>query len=402
MSRPAPFVVAHLTTADISLELLLRRQLDAVMDAGGSVIGISSPGPWVVGLEATGVRHVALGASTRGWSLLDDVRAMRQLWRALRTERPTVLHTHNPKTGAYGRILGRLAGVPIVVNTVHGLYATDDDRWARRLAVYAVEAVASRFSDAELVQSREDLATMVRWHLASPAKLGELGNGVDLGRFTPSAVAPRRRAEIRAEWGIDDDTVVVGAVGRLVAEKGYGELLIATRGLPGATVVIVGGEDPEKADALSPALIEEARLDGVVFAGHRDDMPDVYRALDLFVLASHREGFPRAAMEAAAMGLPVVATDIRGCRQVVDHEVNGLLVPAGDVADLRGAIARLVAEPETRARLGRAGRMVAQARFDDRDVIERVLRCYRDVADRKGVSFVPLDQEDVVVLAAHG
>ena len=167
MTRALPFTVAHLTTVDMSLELLLRRQLDALVVAGAEVMGISAPGPWANVLTAGGVRHVALPASTRERSLRADLRAAGQLWRLLRADRPTVLHTHNPKPGLYGRVVGRLAGVPIVVNTVHGLYATDDDPLAKRLLVYGLEGVASRFSDAELVQNPEDVETILRHHLAA-------------------------------------------------------------------------------------------------------------------------------------------------------------------------------------------------------------------------------------------
>ena len=228
MTRALPFTVAHLTTVDMSLELLLRRQLDAIVAAGAEVTGISAPGPWANVLTAGGIRHVALPASTRERSLRADLRAAAQLWRHLRAERPTVLHTHNPKPGLYGRVVGRLAGVPIVVNTVHGLYATDDDPLAKRLLVYGLEAVASRFSDAELVQNPEDVETIVRHHLAARGKVHLLGNGIDLARFRPSSVHPARRSELRAAWGAAPDTIVLGAVGRLVAEKGYPELFDAT------------------------------------------------------------------------------------------------------------------------------------------------------------------------------
>jgi glycosyltransferase involved in cell wall biosynthesis len=388
VTRALPFTVAHLTTVDMSLELLLRRQLDAIVVAGAEVVGISAPGPWVTGLTAGGIRHVSLPASTRERSLRADLRAAAQLWRLLRAERPTVLHTHNPKPGLYGRVVGRLAGVPIVVNTVHGLYATDDDPLAKRLLVYGLEAVASRFSDAELVQNPEDVETIVRHHLAAVRKVHLLGNGIDLATFCPSSVRPARRTELRAAWGAAPDTIVLGAVGRLVAEKGYPELFDATEGLAGARLVVAGPEDPDKPDDLSGDVRMRAIRDGVQFLGHRDDMVDVYGAFDLFVLASRREGFPRAAMEAAAMGLPIVATDVRGCRQVVEHDVNGLLVPAGDASALRAALSRLVAEPATRHRMGLASIERAAQLFDDRAVCERVLASYRNIAARKGIELV--------------
>ncbi len=149
--------------------------------------------------------------------------------------------------------------------------------------------------------------------------------------------------------------------------------------------MVAGTEDPDKPDALSPAILAAARDRGVVFIGHRDDIETLYAAMDIFVLASHREGFPRVAMEAAAMTLPVVATDVRGCRQVVDDGRTGFLVPAGDACALARAIARLGDDPALRRGMALAGRELAVAEFDERRVVARVLATYADVAARKGL-----------------
>ena len=120
---------------------------------------------------------------------------------------------------------------------------------------------------------------------------------------------------------------------------------------------------------------------GVTFLGHRDDVERLYRGFDVYVLASYREGFPRSAMEAAAMGLPVVATDIRGCRQVVADGETGVLVPARDGARLADALRRLVVDGEIRIRQGVAARVRALEHFDDRDVIATTLRTYETILD---------------------
>jgi glycosyltransferase involved in cell wall biosynthesis len=382
--RGRRLTVAHLTTVDVSLRFLLLAQLRAVLDLGGVAIGISAPGPWVAELEAEGIRHLPLASSTRAMDPTADARAAGELWCILRREPIDVLHTHNPKPGLYGRVVGRLARVPIVVNTVHGLYANDDDPVARRAAVYALEAFASRFSDAELVQSPQDLALMRRWHLTRHAEL--LGNGVDLTRFDPTRFSVDDRRTVRTALGVDDDTVLVGTVGRLVAEKGLPELFAAVKRLPSNFVlVVVGAPDPVKPDAIGADELARARVHGVRFLGHRDDVDALYAAMDVFVLASHREGFPRAAMEAAAMGLPVVATDVRGCREVVHDGVTGSLVPVDDPAALAEAL-RALQDPGLRRALGAAGRTRARQHFDERRVVEIVLDAYRRVARRKGVA----------------
>jgi glycosyltransferase involved in cell wall biosynthesis len=383
---PRPVTVAHLTTVDLSLRYLLLAQLRSVRDRGARAIGISAPGPWVAELEAEGIEHIPLASSTRAVNVTNDLRAARELYGVLRREHVDVLHTHNPKPGVYGRVVGRAVGVPIVVNTVHGLYATPDDRLTKRAAVYGLEAFAARWSDAELIQNPEDLELMERLHLTRRARL--LGNGVDLQRFDPARFDHAQRRATRRELGIADDTVVIGAVGRLVAEKGYPELFEAVAELPRdrVTLIVAGGEDPHKADALAPTLLDRARAQGVHVLGAREDVDALYAAIDVFVLASHREGFPRAAMEAAAMGLPIVATDIRGCRQVVDDGVTGLLVPVRDAPALATALRRLVDDGDMRTRMGKAARQRAEAHFDERRVVDIVLETYRDVAFRKGLT----------------
>ena len=388
--------VAHLTTVDLSLRFLVLAQLEALRDEGHEVIGISAPGPWVDDLERAGIRHVPLKSSTRGANIGADLSSALELWRLLRRERPDVLHTHNPKPGIYGRIIGRIAGVPIVVNTVHGLYATPEDTLTRRIGVYGLEAMASRFSDAELIQNPEDFELMRRLSLTRRPRL--IGNGVDLGRFDPARFTDDERRAMRTELGFGIDQVVIGTVGRLVAEKGYPELFAAVRRLdPGRyALVVVGAEDPEKRDALPPDLFARARADGVRFLGHRDDVNALYAAMDVFVLASHREGYPRAAMEAAAMGLPVVATDIRGCREVVQHGRSGLLVPPRDASSIAGAVTRLGSSSSLRAAMGDAGRKLAGIRFDERRVARTVLDTYHEVAERKGIPIEPVDVLHVV------
>jgi glycosyltransferase involved in cell wall biosynthesis/ribosomal protein S18 acetylase RimI-like enzyme len=319
-------------------------------------------------------------------SLGNDLKAMLQFWRVLREERFTVLHTHNPKPGVYGRILGRLAGVPLVVNTMHGLYATEDDAPLKRAVVYSLEAVAARFSDAELHQNLEDLEFCTRTRILPPGRGRLLGNGVNLERFDREKVDPSVRSRLRAEFGAGDDDVVVGMVGRLVAEKGYPELFeAATRLGEGYIVVAVGPDDPQKSDALPEGAVSNATAAGVRFLGMRTDMEDLYSAMDLFVLPSHREGFPRAAMEAAAMGLPVVATDIRGCRQVVEDGVNGLLVPVRDPEALAGAISKLGADRELREKMSSASARIARERFDEQEVVRIVMDTYREGLMEKGL-----------------
>jgi glycosyltransferase involved in cell wall biosynthesis len=374
--------VVHLTTTDISLALLLGPQLRAFAKAGMDVITASAAGPWVEDLNAWGIRHEAVTHATRSVSVTDDVLALGELVRLFRRLRPDIVHTHNPKPGVYGRVAARLAGVPVVVNTVHGLYASPDDPFLRRVLVYGVERAVSVCSQAELVQNVEDVGVLERLHVPA-RKLHLLGNGVDLARFQPR---PHAAATARQSLGVGGDQVVAGVVGRLVWEKGFAELFEAARRLrrtrPEVVVVVIGATDPAKSGSLTQADIDRARAEaGVIFVGERRDVESLYPGFDLFVLPSHREGFPRSAMEAAACGLPIVASDIRGCRQVVDHGRTGLLVPVRDPVALADALGDLAADPIRREAMGQAARVLAEKEFDDRQVIARTLDTYRHLLE---------------------
>jgi glycosyltransferase involved in cell wall biosynthesis len=191
---------------------------------------------------------------------------------------------------------------------------------------------------------------------------------------------------LRAELGIADDELLVGGVGRRVAEKGIAEYAAAARALAGkATFVWVGPDDPDKPDALAEAE------HGVRFLGSRDDMPAVYSALDVFVLPSYREGFSRSGMEAAACGLAMVLSDIRGCREVGTHERELLLTPPGDSDALTAALDRLLVDPALRDRLGSAAAERAAREFDQLDVAAVSLLTYEAVARRKGLGWTRQD-----------
>jgi glycosyltransferase involved in cell wall biosynthesis len=370
--------VIHLTTVASSLTKLLLPQLVAFREAGYDIIGVSAPGPEVAELEDAGIRHVALRGSTRAANLRADLTAARDFVRICRRLRPDIVHTHNPKPGVYGRIGARLAGVPVVVNTVHGLYAQPTDPLRKRAVVYALERLAATCSDAELLQNVEDLPVLLR--LGVPReRLYVLGNGIDLRRFDPQRFAGQR-AEARIELGVRGDEVIAGVVGRLVYEKGYEEVFRAAADLRqrhmDVRFVVIGPDDPDKPDAVPVSDLRDAQEAGVRFLGQRDDVERLYAAMDLFVLASHREGFPRAAMEAAAMGLPIVATDIRGCRQVVEHGRTGLLVPRKDPVALTAAISSLVGDKGRRCAFKAAAYAKSRRQFDDSRQIGLTLAVY--------------------------
>ncbi len=380
--------VLHLTTSAMSLGWLLEPQLHAFADAGFDVVTASAPGSFTKPLEDRGIPHAPIHSFARSVDISADVRAVGELRNVIRQMRPDIIHTHNPKPGIIGRVLGRAENVPIVVNTVHGLYAQPTDSLRRRLPVYGLERLAATCSDAELVQSIEDVATLRSLGVPS-RRLHLLGNGIDLQRFQTTRAGRAKAIQLRRELDISADTPVVGIVGRLVWEKGYRDFFDAVELLKAQSrtpfeVVVVGPREPGKADAVGDGDIDRLTTLGVHFLGSRDDIAPLLELFDIFVLPSRREGFPRAAMEACAMGVPVIATNIRGCRQVVRHEHNGLLYEPGAHRQLAASIQSLLDDEVGRRRFGAAGAVRARVEFDQARVISRTLAVYRSLLAERG------------------
>jgi len=368
------------TTVDLSLRYLLLNQLQRIRDEGYDVVAISADGPDVAAVEAHGIPHFAV-PMTRRFTPLADLRALIELAALMRREQFDVVHTHTPKAGLLGQLAARISGVPVVVNTLHGFYFHEGTKPLPRRFYVWMERIAAKCSDSILSQNREDITTAIEERIAPRELLKWLGNGIDIGRFDRRRLSEERLSALRDELGLRRGAPVVGFVGRLVREKGILDLLEATalvaRTIPDVQVLIVGPYDEEKPDAIRPDVAERYGLtDRCRFLGMRHDMPELYALMDVLVLPSYREGFPRAPMEASAMGIPTVVSDIRGCREAVEQGVNGLLFPVGNVKALAQALTELLADDERRRTMGVAGRAIAEERFDEQKVFERVLMEY--------------------------
>jgi glycosyltransferase involved in cell wall biosynthesis len=380
--------VAHISTIDMALRYLLLNQLGTIQDAGYEVHGISAPGPGIPEVEAAGIRTHPVPMTRRFISPWTDLRAFCHLYRVLRRERFTIVHTHTPKAGLLGQYAALLARVPIRVHTIHGLYIPSHANPAVRRLFVLLERLTMLFSHVNLSQNPEDVETAVHEKISRRDRLRLISNGIDLTRFDPTAFPPERRCVIRTSLGLEPNHRVVGMVARFVAEKGYRELLAAAQtiraAVPEARFLLVGPVEPEKEDALQPSIITTMGLDDIVlFLGMRQDMADLYAAMDVLALPSYREGFPRAPMEAAAIGIPSVVTNIRGCRQTVDDGVTGYLVPVRDAAMLAARLLDLLQDEERRRTFGSAAREKALAEFDERLVFQRVLQAYDDLLDQR-------------------
>lgn len=387
MNQP---LVLHIATADMGLRFLLLEQMQAIQHAGYQVRGVASDGPYRAEVEAAGI-PVDVIKMPRAVTPNRDLLALSQLVRLFRELKPTIVHTHNPKPGLLGQLAARIAGVPIIINTIHGFYFHEHSSANQRRFYIAMEKIAARCSHAILSQNREDLNAAIALKIARPEQISFLGNGINLQVFDRRAVSQADIQAARQELGIPADAQVIGAVGRLVAEKGYHELFQACQQLMATRLnlhlLVVGPEEPNKADGLTAATAAKYGIaERTHFAGLRRDMPVLYRLMDVLAHPSYREGFPRAPMEATAMGVPVVASDIRGCRETVVHSLNGMLVPVRDAAALAHSLGRMIDDRVLREAFARLTRRVAQREFDQQRVFDRVLLTYAKQLQAHGMA----------------
>lgn len=381
MPAAPPIKVLHLAAADSMLFPILRDQLVYLRGLGYEVHTASIDGPLARRLrDEDGFPWTALPL-TRSIAPWSDWKAMRFVAALCRREGFGIVHTHTPKGNLIGLWGARGARVPIVLQTLHGFYFHDlMPYWKRRLWI-EIERLNARRADHTLCQNPEDVATALREGIAGEDRITALGNGIELAKFERVFADDAARATYRKALGIAPDAQVVGMCGRFVAEKGFPEFLEAGRALlarhPRMHLLVVGHKlASERANEVCDPRAMDLPEDRLTVLHDRDDMAQLYASMDLHVLPSHREGFPRVLMEGAAAGLAQVATDIRGCRQTIEDGVTGFLIPVRDAGALADKLNALLSDDTLRARMGAAARAKAEREFDQRRVFETVAACY--------------------------
>jgi len=348
----------------------------ALRDAGYEVLLLSPPGDYGEKLRALGLRWEAVPMDRRSLNPLREASLLLYLRQLLLRERPALVHGFTIKCAVYGALAARAAGVPARVSSVSGMgyVFTSDDLKARLLrpAVRALLRLAVDGRHARLIlQNPDDVALFERAGLVAREHIRLIpGSGVDCARFV---AAPRAR-----EAG---QPLRVLLAARLLWDKGLAEYAAAARQLHARRraieFLLAGDPDPGNPAAVPEATVRAWVDEGVLqWLGHVDDMPALLASADVVVLPSYREGLPKGLIEAAACALPLVTTDVPGCREVVTDGVDGLLVPVRDADALADAIARLQDDPALAARLGQAARRRALAEFDERSVIAQTIAVY--------------------------
>jgi glycosyltransferase involved in cell wall biosynthesis len=391
MPKPNLF---RITTVPMSLDKLLEGQL-GFMQQYFEVTAMSASGEALARVgEREGVRVQPLPL-TRKITPIQDARAVWYLYRYLKKTKPSVVHTHTPKAGIVGMLASKLAGVPLRLHTVAGLPLMEASG-AKRSVLRAVEKATYRYATHVHPNSKGLYDYIVSEGLAPTSKLAIIGagssNGIDTSYFDPALFATEEKRHLRHTLQIDPNSFVYLFVGRLVGDKGINELVRAFKNLSEQTdrmpptLLLVGPLEPEL-DPLRPDTLKEIeRHPNIITVGYKDDVRPYFATANVLVFPSYREGFPNVVMQAGAMGLPAIVSDINGCNEIVEEGVNGLIVPSKNTAELQATMERLARDTQLHDSLALNARERIASRYERKAVWEALLAEYRRLLREKGLA----------------
>lgn len=348
----------------------------AARDAGFEVLLAMRVQEHGLEISRQGFKLFPINLLRRSVNPVREFLAVVELTRLYRAEKPDLVYHVAIKPILYGSIAARLAGISSVINVFAGLgYAyTSEDLRARLFRLFlkfGLKAACRPAGSVAVFQNEEDQDRLVRSHIVRQRQARVIrGTGVDIDRFRPVSDTSR-------------EPIVLLAC-RMLWDKGVGEFVEAARFVkrvdPAVRFVLAGRCDEDNPASIEPKQLHEWQQEGVIeWWGHRDDMPAVLSSATVVVLPSYREGLPVSLIEAAACGKAIVAADVPGCREVVRHGVNGLLVPPKDAGVLAGAITTLLKNEGLRDKLGLCGRDIAVKEFSAAAVIGQTLALYREL-----------------------
>lgn len=371
-------ILIRITTIPISLEKLLDGQLK-YMSEEFDVIVISS---WDNGrlkkvADKEGVRYKSLEL-TRSITPYHDLRALAKLTVYFLKIKPDIVHTHTPKAGVIGMLAGLLSNTPVRVHTVAGLPLMETRGIKRRLLNF-VEEFTYSCANIVLPNSFRLKDFIIQQKFTTEKKLAVLGNGssngIDVTHFDPKTISKETTEVILQTYNIKPSDKVILFVGRIVKDKGIEELVKAYKKIePKNTKLVLVGEMEEELDPLNQETIQEINSNpNIIHTGWQSDVRPFYKISDFLAFPSYREGFPNVVLQAGAMGLPSIVSDINGCNEIITHNHNGLIIPPKNIEQLATAMQILLENRETYESLQVNARKTIEDNYT-RDVVWTALK----------------------------
>jgi glycosyltransferase involved in cell wall biosynthesis len=314
-----------------------------------------------------------------------DVLILIDLIRFLKKERYHIVHTHNSKAGFVGRLAAKLAGVPVIVHTVHGFAFHDREPAWRQMLFRNVERLASQWCDRMIFISQPLIEWALHERIVDHQKVLKIYSGIELTHFHP--VTENEKKSLRRKWGIREESAVIGIVSKLWDGKGHEILIRAFKKLKeeiNDAVLAIVGEGYLHGKLVN--LVHRLGLaDAVIFTGFQMDVSEIIATFDVAVLPSYFEGMGRVLLEAMAMEKPVVASRVGGIPDLVHDGVNGILVTPGAIPELKSGLLKILRNPVMAIEMGKEGRKRIKEEFNVDSMVQSIERVYHELLQKKGI-----------------
>ena len=377
----------RITTVPLSLKVLLKGQLRFMASNGFDVKGVSSEGEELREVhENEGIAVEAITMS-RKITPFQDLKSLWEMWNFLRKEKPQIVHTHTPKAGIIGMLAARLAGVPHRLHTVAGLPLMEATGTKRKILNF-VEKLTYSSATRVYPNSKGLYDFILQNNFTQSNKLKIIANGssngIDTAFFSPDQVTEIERVTLREKLSIQPDDFVFVFVGRIVSDKGINELIKAFSQLQavenneptGIKLLLVGGLENDL-DPLNPKTLAEINQNkDIISVGFQQDVRSFFAIADALVFPSYREGFPNVVMQAGAMGLPSIVSDINGCNEIIIEGENGLIIPSKNVEKLKEKMLTLAKDKNLYTKLKGNSRRMIENRYEQSVVWNALLEEY--------------------------
>ena len=376
----------RITTVPISFKVLLKGQLRFMTSNGFDVKGVSSEGEELREVrENEGIVMEAINMS-RKITPFQDLKSLWEMWNFLRKEKPQIVHTHTPKAGIIGMLAARLAGVPHRLHTVAGLPLMETTGIKRKILNF-VEKLTYSSATRVYPNSKGLYDFILQNNFTQSNKLKIIANGSSNGInttfFSPEQVSETEKAALREKLNIQPDDFVFVFVGRIVSDKGINELIKAFSELQTVEnkptdikLLLVGGLENDL-DPLNPETLAEINQNrDIISVGFQQDVRPFFAISDALVFPSYREGFPNVVMQAGAMGLPSIVSDINGCNEIIIEGENGLIIPSKNVEKLKEKMLTLAKDKNLYAKLKENSRRMIENRYEQSVVWKALLEEY--------------------------
>lgn len=377
----------RITTVPISFKVLLKGQLRFMASNGFDVKGVSSEGEELKEVrENEGIVMEAINMS-RKITPFQDLKSLWEMWNFLRKEKPQIVHTHTPKAGIIGMLAARLAGVPYRLHTVAGLPLIEATGTKRKILNF-VEKLTYSSATRVYPNSKGLYDFILQNNFTQSNKLKIIANGSSNGInttfFNPAQVSEIEKVALREKLNIQPDDFVFVFVGRIVSDKGINELIKAfselqtaeNNELTGIKLLLVGGLESDL-DPLNPETLAEINQNkDIISAGFQQDVRPFFAISDALAFPSYREGFPNVVMQAGAMGLPSIVSDINGCNEIIVEGENGLIIPSKNVEKLKEKMLTLARDKNLYVKLKENSRRMIENRYEQSVVWNALLEEY--------------------------